>query len=203
THLPGLIPPYLDAEVRRHQKPLVILDGVHTFLNATTVVQELLDRQLPVFAVLEDGEWDQEVRELLELSDFAIWRWNGEDFRAVALPSPGTTLHALHPCAVLEHSCQCMAIERHETARCDDGGQLSAAAHGLIRFRRALGTDADRMDPLLRRWYGILLSLSRSLRPLASSSYSEREWVEERSIAELAQDLGSQHLGAEARPLAH
>ncbi|HEX3658545.1 MAG TPA: DrmE family protein [Pirellulales bacterium] len=202
THLPGLILPYLDAERRRHQKPLVILDGAHTFLNATTIVQELLDRHLPVLAVLEDCEWDQEIRELLELSDFAIWRWDGNDFRSGVLALPGTSLNAEHPFSVLEQSCQCMANERQEMAACDDEGLLSSAAKGLIQFRRALGTDVDRMDPLLRRWYGILLTLSRLLRPLASTAQPESERVEERSISELVDDLGEQNLGAAARPLA-
>ena len=202
THLPGLIPEYLEQESRRNQKPLVILDGAHSLLNATTVVQDLLDRQLPVLAVLEDSEWEQEVRELLELSDFAIWRWNVDDLRSSAF-SPGTPSPSGEtPFSPLERSCRCMALQRQETERCADGGQLSSAAHGLIQLQRALGTDAERMDPLLRRWYGILLSLSRLLRPLAPAHDGERGLLEERGLAELAHDLSGQHLGPDVRLLA-
>lgn len=201
THLPGLILPYLD-EKRREQKPLVILDGAHLLLNATTVVQELLDRGLPVLAILEDSEWDQEVRELLELSEFAIWRWSADDLRSsVFLPdvasSAGKSLFS-----PLERSCQCAANARQETQQCVDGGQLSSAAQGLFQLRRALRMDAERMAPLLRRWYGILLSLSRLLHPLSSPAGGEQETQEDRDIAELREELKHQHLAADARPLA-
>jgi hypothetical protein len=202
THLPGLIPEYLDQECRRNQKPLVILDGAHSLLHATTVVQDLLDRQLPVLAVLEDSEWEQEIRELLELSDFAIWRWSGDDLRSSAFSTSTLSPAQETPFSPLEQSCRCMAGERQETEKCADGGQLSSAAQGLIQLRRALGTDAERMDPLLRRWYGILLSLSRLLRPLAPAAGGERGPLEERSIAELTLELSGQHLGSGTRPLA-
>jgi hypothetical protein len=201
THLPGLILPYLDEERRRHQKPLVVLDGAHILLNATTVVQELLDRQLPVLAVLEDSEWNQDVRETLELNEFAIWRWNADDFRAGALCPPDSGSLSQHPFSSLERSCRRVARERQETVGCNDGGLLSAAAHGLITFRRALGRDADRMDPVVRRWYGILLSLSRLLRPLSSTEQPEHPTSEERTIAELSRELGIQNFGPDARPL--
>jgi hypothetical protein len=202
THLPGLISGYLDQEGRRNQKPLIILDGPHSLLNATVIVQELLDRGLPILAVLEDGEWDQEVRELLELSEFAIWRWSGDDLRShaltpVAVAGPGET-----PFSRLEGACRCMARERQEMERCADDGQLSSAAQTLMCLRRTLGSDAERMDPLLRRWYGILLSLSRLLRPLSSAGGGGEATHEERAIAELTQELSHQHLGADARPLA-
>jgi hypothetical protein len=202
THLPGLIPAYLDQECRRNRKPLVILDGPHSLLNATVIVQELFDRGLPILAVLEDSEWDREVREILELSEFAIWRWSGHDLRSsaltpVAVSGPGET-----PFSRLEGACRCMARERQETEPCADGGQLSSAAQTLIRLRGTLGSDIERMDPLLRRWYGVLLSLSRLLRPLSPAGGGEEKTYEERAIAELSQELSHQQLAADARPLA-
>src|SRR5262249_35208666 len=102
----------------------------------------------------------------------------------------------------LERGCACMAHERQEIERCADGDRLSSAAHGLVRLRHGLGADAERVDPLVQRSYGVLLSLARLMRPLAPTGEPGHPSQEERSIADLAQELRHEHLGTGARPAA-